>query len=273
MDDAETTYDLHGEAYRSWWAPIIRPSALRLLDRVDSPMPASGGLDVVDVGTGTGTLALSALERWPEAAVTGVDVSRVMLRMAGDDALSRGDGFAARARWLLGGADRLPLPDASADLVVSSFVIQLVPSRTDALREVLRVLRPGGLAAILTWQDDDEPFEPEELVWDAFEDLEIDVPDEGGDRHPYASPAAAAAELRRIGFRDTRARRDWLEHPFTPQSYLDVVEHWIEDDVFSALDEARRRALRSLILGKLERLSAEELVWRRPLVSVLARRP
>ena len=45
-------------------------------------------------------------------------------------------------------ADELPLPDASFDVAVSSFVFQLVPDRSAAFREVYRVLRPGGHVAL-----------------------------------------------------------------------------------------------------------------------------
>ena len=47
-----------------------------------------------------------------------------------------------------------------------------------------------------------------------------------------------------------QAQIEWLEHQFTPESYVDLVEHWTEDDVFGRLDDAaradvRRRLLRS----------------------------
>jgi hypothetical protein len=79
--------------------------------------------------------------------------------------------------------------------------------------------------------------------------------------------------MRRAGFRDVQAREEWLVHRFTPQSYLDVAEHWTEDDAFAGLDEQARAHLRAEVLRRLERLDPEALVWRRPLVSVIGRKP
>ena len=91
--------------------------------------------------------------------------------------------------------------------------------------------------------------------------------------HSYPSPEAAAAEMRRAGFRSVSAREEWLVHRFTPASYLDVAEHWTEDDTFASLDEPMRARLRAEVLRRLERLRPDALVWRRPLVSVLGMRP
>lgn len=271
-DETRAAYDGYGEDYLRWMAPIVGPAAVRLLDRLDGRVRPDSPREVLDVGTGTGTLVLAALERWPQAVATGIDPSRVMLRLASEAA--RRQGAEDRLRLVRGDAVNLPIGDAAVDLVVSSFVIQLVPSRAAMLREVVRVLRPGGTAAIVTWQQDDEPFEPDELVGDVLDELGIEVPGGGPDgTRPYASPASAAAEFRRIGFRDVHATREWLDHQYTPASFLDVAEHWTDDDIFATLAEPRRAQLRSLILRRLERLRPAELRWRRPLVSVVGRRP
>jgi SAM-dependent methyltransferase len=157
---------------------------------------------------------------------------------------------------------------------MTSFVLQLTPNRAAAVREAFRILRPGGVFAHLTWRADEDPFEPDAVYDDALDALDIRPPDrpDGGDRS-YTSPAAAAAELRRAGFRSVRGRTVWLEHRFTPQSYLDLLEHWIEDDTFASLDEPMRRRLRAEVLRRLARLPARDLEWRRPLISVVAVRP
>jgi SAM-dependent methyltransferase len=245
-----------------------------LLDRLEGLVPDDAPFRLLDVGTGTGTLVLGALERWPLATATAIDPSRRMLEFTRAGAEARGTHLSARLELRRGDAERLPVDSASGDVAISSFVLQLVGSRAAALREIRRALRPGGLCAILTWQADSEPFEPEAVLDDVYDELDVSLPDiPPGDTRPFTSPRAAASELRSAGFRRVSARRDWLEHRFTPRGYVDVAEHWIEDDVFSALDEPRRAELRDRVIARLEQLDPEELVWRRPLVSVVGRAP
>lgn len=270
-DDA--AYDRFAAAYRDWWAPVIAPSAIRLLDRLNGDLPADRPTTIVDIGAGTGTLALGALERWPSVRVIGVDPSRRMLDLAA--AAARGTGHDQRLSLEVGDAAGLPLPDASVDGAVSSFVIQLTPNRAAAVREAYRVLRPGGFFACLAWRSGEDPFAPESAFDLALEELRIETPPGGsGDgSRPYASPETAAAELRRAGFRSVRAREEWLEHRYTARSYLEMLERWIEDVTFEELDEPMRRRLRAVVLRRLEELDPDALVWRRPLVSVVGRRP
>jgi ubiquinone/menaquinone biosynthesis C-methylase UbiE len=224
--------------------------------------------DLLDVGTGTGALALGALARWPGAQVTGVDPSGRMLDLAADGADQLPGGATGRLRLLQGSFDRLPVANESMDVAISSFVIQLVPSRAAGLREIGRVLRPGGRFACITWQAESNPFEPDDAFLMALDELEIDVPPIDHDARPYTSPEAAAAELRREGFGRVRAQIEWLEHRYTPESFLEVLQHWIESDLFDELEPETRERLRRLTLEKLRRLRAEAFVWRRPLISV-----
>ncbi len=258
--------------YRDCWAPIIAEAAVRLLDRVDEVFAGRDRFTLVDVGTGSGTLALAALERWPGASVIAVDPSTRLIEVASAAARRRGGDTDRRISLREGAAARLPLPKASVDLAVSSFVIQLVPSRAAALREAFRVLKAGGLFACVTWQDRDEVFRPMQAFEDAVDDLGFAWPDPGPDPRSYASAENAAAEFRRAGFQHVDARQEWLEHRYTPESYLATLEGWLADDVFEALSEADRGRLRVATLDRLRRLPADALTWRAPLVSVVGAR-
>ncbi|HEY6013215.1 MAG TPA: class I SAM-dependent methyltransferase, partial [Candidatus Limnocylindrales bacterium] len=79
-DEPAARYDALAGGYARHWGPVIQPAAIALLDRLDG-QPARG-TRVLDLGTGTGTLAVEALARWPWLRVTGVDPSRPMLDLA-----------------------------------------------------------------------------------------------------------------------------------------------------------------------------------------------
>jgi ubiquinone/menaquinone biosynthesis C-methylase UbiE len=272
-DEAERIFDEFAEAYRDWWGPIIAPAALQVLDDVEVPAADASPFDLLDLGTGTGVLAVAALERWPGARVVGIDPSSHMLELAVEAARRRSLELASRLRTVVASADRMPLADRSMDVATSSFVIQLVPNRARALREVLRVLRPGARFACLTWQEDELRFLPDEAFSDALDELQIIPPPDDRDVHPYTSASAAAAEFRRAGFREVSARNVWLEHRFTPESYLDLLEHWIDREVFATLDVESRRQLRTVALRTMGELRSDAFLWRRPLVRVVGRRP
>ncbi|MFI7048029.1 class I SAM-dependent methyltransferase [Streptosporangium sandarakinum] len=95
---------------------------------------------VLDVGCGTGYLTrIMAPVAGPEGHVTGVDPSEAMIGHARRRA-------PANCSYLVGEGQRLDLPDASFDVVVSSLAVHHVPAaeRGAAVREMFRVLRPGG---------------------------------------------------------------------------------------------------------------------------------
>lgn len=109
---------------------------------VERPAP---GARVLDVGCGSGTDAFVAARLvGPQGAVIGLDLTEEMLD-APREALD-----ASPVPWLSfveGAADEMPFPDASFDLIVSNGVLNLVPDKDAAFRELRRVLRPKGLLA------------------------------------------------------------------------------------------------------------------------------
>lgn len=100
------------------------------------------GYKVLDLGCGTGTLAMMAKEAQPEADVTGLDADPEMLEMAVEKSASQN----IDVKFDTGFTDKLPYPDASFDRVLSSIMIHhLTTTEKEATaREVFRVLKPGG---------------------------------------------------------------------------------------------------------------------------------
>ncbi|HSJ26708.1 MAG TPA: methyltransferase domain-containing protein [Acidimicrobiia bacterium] len=102
----------------------------------------SPGSTVVDVGSGAGLDAvIAARSVGPEGRVIGVDMTPDMLDRARRSADLLGLGH---LEFREGYAEELPVPDQSVDLVISNGVLNLVPDKLGAYREIHRILRPGG---------------------------------------------------------------------------------------------------------------------------------
>jgi ubiquinone/menaquinone biosynthesis C-methylase UbiE len=270
MSEVGESYDRAAERYRDYWGPVIAPTALRLLDRVAPELDGLTDASVVDVGTGIGVLALAALRRWPALRVVAVDPSSGMRALAQRHADAA--GVADRLTLVGGEAEAIPLPDASCDLALSSFVLQLVPDRGAALREIHRVLCPDGWLAAMTWLDDESDFSPLQIFDYLADEQELPEDASGYETDPFASVESAAEELKAAGFSAVDARRDLVEHQYTPDTYLALLENWERDDVFGPLEPDERQRVRAETLRRWAALPASAFVWRSPVVSVLARR-
>ena len=126
------------EVYEAEFVPaLFRPFSAVVADSAG----AGPGQRVLDVACGTGALARTVAARvGASGAVLGLDANPEMLAVARrlDPAIE----------WLDGRAEALPLPDASVDAVVSQFGLMFFDDRVAALREMWRVLRPGGRLAV-----------------------------------------------------------------------------------------------------------------------------
>ena len=107
------------------------------------------GDTVLDLATGTGDLAILIARTHPGAEVVGTDPSQNMLAIAE----AKGSKASLSTRFLRGDAQSIELGDASVDSVSMAFGIRNVVDRPRALREMVRVTKPGGRIAILELSD------------------------------------------------------------------------------------------------------------------------
>jgi ubiquinone/menaquinone biosynthesis C-methylase UbiE len=118
--------------FEQWADPIIDLAGVR------------AGDDVLDLGCGTGVVARAAAPRVGAAgSVIGLDRNEAMLAVA--------RRIEPDLDWRDGVGEAIPLEAASVDRVVSAFVLMFVDDRGQVLREVARILRPGGSVAVATW--------------------------------------------------------------------------------------------------------------------------
>lgn len=139
----KTPYSTFGanpaENYQRFFVPQIgAPVAADLLEAAC----LQPGERVLDVACGTGVVTRLAAERIGSAgAVAGLDVNPAMLAVARRES-------PPGVRWYEASAESMPLPDASFDVVLCQMGLQFVADKPAALREMRRVLAPGGRALV-----------------------------------------------------------------------------------------------------------------------------
>jgi len=125
-----------------------------MVDAVVSSSPPPGR--VLDVATGTAGVALMLADR-SDTDIVGIDLTEQMLR-GGRDRVQQG-GRADRIRLLCGRAEQLPFPDGTFDAMTFTYLLRYVADPAATMRELARVVRPGGTISSL------EFFVPSPPVW------------------------------------------------------------------------------------------------------------
>ena len=120
---------------------ITTAAAARLVRFAD----ISPGMRVLDVGCGTGVVAVTAARLG--AKINAIDLTPELLDRARENARIA----EVEIEFLEADVEQLPFPDAAFDSVLSQFAHMFAPRPEVAVREMLRVLRPGGTIAFSTW--------------------------------------------------------------------------------------------------------------------------
>jgi SAM-dependent methyltransferase len=228
------------ERFMGRWSRQVAPLLVRFADIRD-------GQAVLDVGSGTGALALAAAQVAPSAQITGVDPS------ASYASYAQGRAPTERVRFVVGDAQALQVSDASFERVVSLFVMNFIPDRAKALREMIRVARPDGLIAAAVW-DYGDGMQMLRMFWDEAVALDPAVAGRDERNMPLSRQGALAAFWREHGLAEVE------EQPLTIRMSFSSFEDYWEPFLggqgpagahVARLSAARRDALRNRIRQRL----------------------
>jgi SAM-dependent methyltransferase len=139
-DDKGQVQSGAAQVYEDFFVPAL---FLEWAPRVADAAGIVGGQRVLDIACGTGVLAREAAGRVGAASVCGLDRNPAMLEVA--------RRVQPEVEWRLGRAEELPFDAESFDVVVSQFGLMFFDDPVLALREMRRVLRPGGQLAVAVW--------------------------------------------------------------------------------------------------------------------------
>jgi ubiquinone/menaquinone biosynthesis C-methylase UbiE len=204
------------------------------------------GARVLDVAAGNGNASLAAARRWGEVVAT--DYVLALLGRARERAAA--DRLEIEFREA--DAEELPFPDASFDVVLSTFGVMFTPNQERAAAELLRVCRPGGKIGLANWT-------PESFVGQLFKAIGKYLPPPSG----LKSPALWGTEVRLAELFASAAeeidaqRRDFVFRYRSPAHWLEIFRTYYGPvhKAFGALDAEKQAALASDLMALMERFN------------------
>jgi ubiquinone/menaquinone biosynthesis C-methylase UbiE len=201
---------------------------------------------VLDVAAGNGNATLAAARRF--ADVVSTDYVAALLERGRERARAEG----LDVTFQQADAEALPFPDASFDVILSTFGVMFTPRQEQAARELIRVCRPGGKIGLANWT-------PEGFIGQVFKTIGKYVPPAPGVKSPalwgnkahletlFGAQAVVAAASKTFVFR-YKSPRHWVE--FFRQYYGPVLK------TFAALDPEARVGLEADLYALIDRFNA-----------------
>lgn len=173
-----------------WGEGYLSPGGPDEVDRVVAGLDLQGK-HVLDIGCGSGGIALHLVARHNAGHVTGFDVEAPVIEAAKARAIAR--DLSNRADFIHGAPGPLPFVEASFNVVFSKDALLHVPDKDALFGEIFRVLKPGGVFAASNWMigHDGEPS-PQMKAYVAAEGLSFSM----------ASPGRYRRAMERAGFTD-----------------------------------------------------------------------
>ncbi|MEO8004627.1 MAG: methyltransferase domain-containing protein [Betaproteobacteria bacterium] len=202
------------------------------------------GSKVLDVAAGNGNATLAAARRWCD--VTSTDYVPSLLKSGELRAQAEGH----KVRFQEADAENLPFPDASFDVVMSTFGVMFTPNQEKAASELARVCKPGGRIGLANWT-------PESFIGQVFRTIGRYIPPAPGVKSPAMWGTKARLE-ELFGGTAAQIRTETRQFTFRYRS----PAHWIEvfrdyygpmNKAFGALDAATQTALTQDLLALIER--------------------
>ena len=233
------TFDVAADAYQRFMGRYADLLARQLLAELRPHRPERA----LDVGAGTGALTAPLVEELGTDAVAAIDPSPAFV-----DALRRRlPGVDVRE----GGAEDLPFPDASFDLVLAQLVIHFMTDPVRGVAEMARVAVPGGTVVASAW-DFAGGRAPLSLFWSVARELDPAVHDES--HEPGAREGDIERIFREAGLSGVRGGEITVRLP-----YVDPHDWWQPYTLgvgpagayVASLDEDRREALHDACLARL----------------------
>lgn len=177
---SDATYDTWsaGQSYDQYMGRWSRMIAARYLDWLQAP----GDADWLEIGCGTGALTQQILEKMSPRSIIATDASADFVGHARSTISDK------RASFETTDAQKLRFVTASCDIVTSALVMNFVPDKTAALKEMQRVLRPGGILSFYVWDYPGGGIEFIDVFWKAAAEIDPKAAElDEGARFPFCT--------------------------------------------------------------------------------------